>query len=142
MRSAAAAKAPKAAAAAVAATEPTSPAPVAEQRVALAKRREEQIERRVREYADTMNVMKARGARAPTPAPGGRKRAKAAPKRAAAAKGTEGPVEPEGPAAAGFAPLQILAEGDSWFDYPVPLFGGGIIPRLEPVSRHVSACLS
>ena len=28
-------------------------------------------------------------------------------------------------------PLQILAEGDSWFDYPVPLFGGGIIPRLE-----------
>jgi hypothetical protein len=32
---------------------------------------------------------------------------------------------------AGFAPLQILAEGDSWFDYPVPLFGGGIIPRLQ-----------
>ena len=29
------------------------------------------------------------------------------------------------------APLQILAEGDSWFDYPVPFFGGGIIPRLE-----------
>ena len=28
-------------------------------------------------------------------------------------------------------PLQILAEGDSWFDYPVPLFGGGIITRLE-----------
>ena len=28
-------------------------------------------------------------------------------------------------------PLQILAEGDSWFDYPVPLFGGGIINRLE-----------
>ena len=21
--------------------------------------------------------------------------------------------------------------GDSWFDYPVPFFGGGIIPRLE-----------
>jgi hypothetical protein len=28
-------------------------------------------------------------------------------------------------------PLQIFAEGDSWFDYPVPFFGGGIIPRLE-----------
>ena len=27
--------------------------------------------------------------------------------------------------------MQIFAEGDSWFDYPVPLFGGGIIPRLE-----------
>ena len=30
-----------------------------------------------------------------------------------------------------FEPLQIFAEGDSWFDYPVPFFGGGIIPRLE-----------
>lgn len=28
-------------------------------------------------------------------------------------------------------PLQILAEGDSWFDYPFPRFGGGIIPRLD-----------
>jgi hypothetical protein len=27
--------------------------------------------------------------------------------------------------------LQVFAEGDSWFDYPVPLFGGGIIARLE-----------
>jgi hypothetical protein len=26
-------------------------------------------------------------------------------------------------------PLQIFAEADSWFDYPVPFFGGGIIPR-------------
>jgi hypothetical protein len=29
------------------------------------------------------------------------------------------------------APLQIFAEGDSWFDYPFPGFGGGIITRLE-----------
>ena len=28
-------------------------------------------------------------------------------------------------------PLQVFAEGDSWFDYPVPFFGGGVIPRLE-----------
>lgn len=28
-----------------------------------------------------------------------------------------------------FAPLQVLAEGDSWFDYP-PLARGGLIPRL------------
>lgn len=27
--------------------------------------------------------------------------------------------------------LRVLAEGDSWFSYPAPLFGGGIIPRLE-----------
>jgi hypothetical protein len=30
-----------------------------------------------------------------------------------------------------FVPLQIFAEGDSWFDYPVPFFGGGIVTRLE-----------
>ncbi len=29
-------------------------------------------------------------------------------------------------------PLQVVAEGDSWFDYPVPVFGGGIIKRLQP----------
>jgi hypothetical protein len=28
-------------------------------------------------------------------------------------------------------PLQIFAEGDSWFEYPYPGFGGSIIPRLE-----------
>jgi hypothetical protein len=28
-------------------------------------------------------------------------------------------------------PLQILAEGDSWFKYPYPKFGGAIIPRLD-----------
>lgn len=33
--------------------------------------------------------------------------------------------------AAAAGPLRILAEGDSWFDYPVPFFGGGIIKRLE-----------
>ena len=27
-------------------------------------------------------------------------------------------------------PLNILAEGDSWFSYPAPGFGGGIIRRL------------
>jgi len=28
-------------------------------------------------------------------------------------------------------PLRILAEGDSWFSYPVPGSGGGIVPRLS-----------
>jgi hypothetical protein len=28
-------------------------------------------------------------------------------------------------------PLRILAEGDSWFDYPPHVFLGGVIPRLE-----------
>jgi hypothetical protein len=56
-----------------------------------------------------MAIMKRRGAR--RRAPTGRRR---------------GPAE-----AAAFQPLQVFAEGDSWFDYPVPLFGGGIIPRLQ-----------
>jgi hypothetical protein len=39
--------------------------------------------------------------------------------------------EPTAKGGGSFAPLQIFAEGDSWFDYPVPFFHGGIIPRLE-----------
>src|SRR5262249_33251003 len=39
--------------------------------------------------------------------------------------------EPAPQGAESFAPLQIFAEGDSWFEYPVPFFGGGIIPRLQ-----------
>src|SRR5262245_61800605 len=31
-------------------------------------------------------------------------------------------------------PLQILAEGDSWFDYPIPFTGGGIITHLEELA--------
>ena len=61
-----------------------------------------------------MEIMKRRGAR--------RARPKNAPRPKA------GEPEPKG---GSFTPLQIFAEGDSWFDYPVPFFGGGIIPRLE-----------
>jgi hypothetical protein len=62
----------------------------------------------VRDYKAVMGVMKKRGARRSAP------------------EGAEGLG-----AAESFAPLNILAEGDSWFDYPVPFFGGGVIPRLE-----------
>ena len=48
--------------------------------------------------------------------------------RSKAAKTKGGEAAPEGES---FVPLQIFAEGDLWFDYPVPFFGGGIIPRLE-----------
>ena len=60
-------------------------------------------------YKATLAIMKKRGVKglAPRAVKGGR-----APKTAA-------------------RPLQAFAEGDSWFDYPVPFFGGGIIPRLE-----------
>lgn len=86
-----------------------TPAKVGEAEQDLRKATREERERRKREYRETMLIMKRRGAR--RRAPTGRRR---------------GP----GPEAA-FQPLQIFAEGDSWFDYPVPLFGGGVIPRLQ-----------
>ena len=87
-----------------------TPASVGEERKKLEKERQQELARRVRDYKATMSVMKKRGARRP--------RAKTDPMEAAAAE-------------ASFAPLQIFAEGDSWFDYPVPFFNGGIVPRLE-----------
>jgi hypothetical protein len=88
-----------------------SPGTVGAERKKLERQHREEIARRVRDYKATMAVMKKRGARRPQP------------------EGVPAPVEPA--AAPSFAPLQVLAEGDSWFDYPVPFFGGGIIPRLE-----------
>jgi hypothetical protein len=61
-----------------------------------------------------MTIMKQRGARRPKPKGGG-----------AAGAGAGAPQD------GSFQPLQIFAEGDSWFDYPFPFFGGGIIDRLE-----------
>jgi hypothetical protein len=93
---------------------PASPASVGAERERLEHERSEEIANRIREYKATMEIMKNRGARRPRP------------KRAAKAKAAKAVSEAET-----FAPLQIFAEGDSWFDYPVPLLGGGIIPRLE-----------
>jgi hypothetical protein len=84
----------------------------------LKRRRNEEIARRSQEYAAVMKLMKKRGARPPASRP------QAGPERKS---GAAKPVAKTG----GFVPLQILAEGDSWFDYPVPFFGGGIIPRLQ-----------
>lgn len=115
-RALALAKQPKPArrALAEAAAPPSSPAAVGAERKNLDKKRRDEFARRIREYKAVMAIMKKRGARPPQP-----RRAATAKARAAAAK------------AASFVPLQIFAEGDSWFDYPVPFFGGGIIPRLE-----------
>jgi hypothetical protein len=94
-------------------------ASVAEERGKLDKKINDENERRIREYAATMAIMKSRGVKGLAPAPAAASRA---PRR-------------RGPAAlrlaAGAQPLQIFAEGDSWFDYPVPFFGGGVVPRLE-----------
>lgn len=95
-------------------TTATSPEALGKERQKLEKRRRDEIARRVGDYADTMAIMKARGARSPR----AKKAGPGGPTAAAAAK-------------AGFQPLQVFAEGDSWFDYPLPFFGGGIVPRLE-----------
>ena len=110
-RALAQAKQPKRAARKLAAPA-ASPAAVGAEREKLDQERRDQIARRIREYKAAMVIMKKRGARRPRP-------------KAVAKQG-----EPVAKAKS-FEPLQILAEGDSWFDYPVPLFGGGIIPRLE-----------
>ena len=91
---------------------PPSPAAVGAERARLRKEQREEHARRIREYKATMTIMKARGARRP---------------RLKGFKAGEG--EPTAEDAESFVPLQILAEGDSWFDYPA-FIGGGIIPRL------------
>jgi len=53
-----------------------------------------------------MEIMKKRGARRPRP-------------KKAAKRGGDEEEAPEGES---FVPLQIFAEGDSWFEYPAPFF--------------------
>ena len=91
------------------ALEPASPATVGLARRKLEQKQKLERRTRIKEYKATLAIMKKRGVKglAPRAVKGGR-----APKAAA-------------------RPLQVFAEGDSWFDYPVPFFGGGIIPRLE-----------
>ena len=100
------------------APQPATPGSVASEREKLRKAQDADLARRLREYRATMAILKQRGARSPVrpSAPDGAGRA---PRAAAAA------------APAGFVPLQILAEGDSWFDYPPFAFKGGLVPRLE-----------
>lgn len=88
-------------------------ATLAEKRKGLRATRQKLRRQRVRDYQAIMTVMKERGVKRDSkPARRGARRAPTA-------------------TAPSFKPLQVFAEGDSWFDYPVPLFGGGIIPRLE-----------
>jgi len=100
-----------------AATSAAGPSPdaVAEEREHLKQQQDAERVRRLREYTDTMTIMKQRGARAPD----GKALAKARKGSAAVRAGGS------------FKPLQVFAEGDSWFDYPPFLFHGGIIPRLQ-----------
>jgi hypothetical protein len=86
-----------------------SPAKVGLERRKLELKQAQERRKRIKEYKATLAIMKKRGV-----------------KGLAARRARSGRV----PKAAG-TPLQMFAEGDSWFEYPVPFFGGGIIPRLE-----------
>jgi hypothetical protein len=109
------AKSPKLAARAVrkTAAPAASPRDVGIERKKLEQERRKEFARRIREYKATMEIMKRRGARPPRPKGAAKTKGKAVPKRGS------------------FAPLQIFAEGDSWFDYPAFIFKGGIVSRLE-----------
>lgn len=74
-------------------------------------------QRRIAEYKAMMDIMKKRGVKGLT----------AQASATSSRRGTPGPTL----AAPSRAPLQIFAEGDSWFDYPPFIFKGGVIPRLE-----------
>ncbi len=116
------ARAPKRALRGPAATAPAaSPESIGLARERLAAERRREDERRIREYQATMEIMKRRGVKGldAKAVKAGKRRAPGAGRPAAA---------PKAPAA---QPLQIFAEGDSWFDYPPFLFSGGLIPRLE-----------
>ena len=79
-----------------------SPRDVGREREKLEQEQEAERLRRIQEYTAILRVMKKRGVQGLSAAAADAKR-----------------------------PLQIFAEGDSWFDYPVPFFGGGIVTRLE-----------
>jgi hypothetical protein len=85
-----------------------SPATVGLERRRLELKRAVERRKRIQEYKTTLAIMKKRGV------------------KGLGARGVRG-----GPVIAAAQPLQVFAEGDSWFEYPVPFFGGGIIPRLE-----------
>ncbi len=97
-----------------AAVDLATPATLGAERKKLVLKNRRENQRRIREYTATLKLLKRRGVKGLTP------------------KGTRRRMFGEGATVMRTGqPLQILAEGDSWFDYPVPFFGGGIIKRLE-----------
>ena len=100
--------------------DPPSIQTIESERARFAAHRRSELQQRIRDYKATMRILKTRGvvaepdnARQPRPSTAATKRTAAA---ALAARAV-------------LRPLQVLAEGDSWFDYP-RFFGGGIVRRL------------
>lgn len=85
-----------------------SPAAVGLARRRLERKQRLQRRQRIRDYKATLTIMKKRGVKGLGPR---------------AVKGGRAPQS-------AFKPLQVFAEGDSWFDYPA-FIDGAIILRLE-----------
>ncbi len=100
-----------------------TPATLAIERRRLAIEQRDEHKRRAREYKAVLKLLQTHGVKGlPEPAPaqglGGSRRAPGGPRTAPAAAVATGP-------------LRVFAEGDSWFDYPAPFFGGGVVDRLQ-----------
>ena len=93
---------------------PATPGTVRAEKVRLTRQQRLEDAQRMREYKAVLTIMKKRGVTAPGVERPSMRRPRTAKREVVVTQ-----------------PLQIFAEGDSWFDYPVPFFGGGIIPRLE-----------
>jgi hypothetical protein len=93
-----------------------TPASVAAERRRLELKRRQEKQRRIREYAATMAVLESRGVK-------GLRAEPAVAFGIAPGPAVELALQPR--------PLRVLAEGDSWFEYPVPAFGGSVIDRLQ-----------
>ncbi len=102
-----------------------TPATLATERRSLKKRQREQLKQRTRDYKATLELLQKHGVKGLSAA------APAQVLKLSAAKTTRRRTRSIAPEKAPSGPLRILAEGDSWFDYPVPFFGGGLVPRLE-----------
>jgi hypothetical protein len=87
----------------------------------LAQHQDETLQQRTDEYTAVMKLLKQRGVAADESA-AAKSKSRAVRKGASSARTAARTVA---------SPLQVFAEGDSWFDYPVPFFGGGVIPRLQ-----------
>ena len=86
------------------------------------KDRTKENSKRIKEFKAVMKIMKRRGVKGLLDSPKHTKKGK-----------KKRPTKRRRPGAstAGGPPLQIFAEGDSWFDYPPFFIKGGLIPRLQ-----------
>lgn len=93
-----------------------TPATVAIERRKLEIQQRDERRQRVRDYKATLTLLQSRGVKGLPAAPAAKVARRRAPGAAAAMRS---------------GPLRVLAEGDSWFEYPALFFGGGLVPRLE-----------